>query len=164
VEKCVEQLLPIQWNALLSDAVYAVRGGAVFQVAVLLWPWATLLSLMIFRISMRRARIKPVHVLRCVVYSFDAVFWWGWTWLLISAVLGTLAILHAEWWYWFQQYVLVAQLLWLLFTTYDLIIAYRTYLRFDHPIATVLASQLIVGLLAIVLLLQLYNAREGLTL
>jgi hypothetical protein len=31
--------------------------------------------------------------------------------------------------------------------TYRLAIAYRTYLRFDHPVATVAASQLIVALL-----------------
>jgi hypothetical protein len=34
-----------------------------------LWPWLTLAILMLFRVSMRRKRIKAAHVLRCVVYS-----------------------------------------------------------------------------------------------
>jgi hypothetical protein len=53
------------------------------RVAVILlgllaaWPWATFGTLMIFRVSMRRARVRPVHVLRCVLYSYDAILWLG---------------------------------------------------------------------------------------
>jgi hypothetical protein len=124
-----------------------------------------MLALMIFRISMRRARIKPVHVLRCVVYSFDVVLWFGCAWLLISAGYAVETFLHAEqWWPWMYPAILFLQAGWPLFIIYDLIVAYRLYLRFDHPIATVLASQLIVGLLTMVVLLQLYNARMGFNL
>src|SRR5205823_2316244 len=40
-------------------------------IMYLLWPWLTLFSLLIFRISLRQAQILPVHVVRCVVYSSD---------------------------------------------------------------------------------------------
>ena len=42
----------------------------LLYVLVPLWPILTFAALMVFQVSMRRKRLKPVHVLRCVVYSF----------------------------------------------------------------------------------------------
>ena len=58
---------------------YDVLLNAAFWALVVcsLWTWMTLLAFQVFRISMRRARVKPVHVLRCVVYSFDIGAWLG---------------------------------------------------------------------------------------
>ena len=144
--------------------------GALNGVAfvVLAWPWLTFLTLLLFRFSMRRARIRPVHVLRCVVYGFDAVLWAG---LAAAAVAGW--VLWAQQgltrgppggtsdWLWglLDAYTrdpvagtaLAAAALLLPFMAWRLIVAYRQYLRFDHAAATVLASQLIVLLAFLVL-------------
>ncbi len=38
---------------------------------IIAWPIMTLLSLMIFQVSMRRAKVRFNHILRCVLYSAD---------------------------------------------------------------------------------------------
>ena len=63
-----------------SELLYVTGRGYMYMlwwVWGCLWPWLTFLSLMVFRISMRRARVKSVHVLRCVLYSADGVIWAG---------------------------------------------------------------------------------------
>lgn len=141
-------------------------GLAPIVVLVLLaWPWLTVGALLIFQISIRRARIKAVHVLRCVLYSFDipscalillagiGVAWWACAWLPLS------------YWYrgsadpYFDSMCLFVAA-WLAVGTYRLYIAYRRYLRFHQPLATVIVSQILVfmGCLAAV---QLYDPRVG---
>jgi len=174
---------------------------------ILGWPVATLMTLMIFRASMRRAKARTIHVARCVVYSADAILWLG----LITALLRpnqllltlsplffyvtavTLAVLRVLSFtmpqgmrrgrllrpvlltadlilftalYASIRSLLIAQfdssgsfavsfhgdvpallaLACLIFGTVKLIAAYKIYLQFDHPIATVLASQVMVAL------------------
>ena len=46
-------------------------GPEVLALMLLAWPWLTLAALLVFRISMRRARLKATHVLRCVLYAGD---------------------------------------------------------------------------------------------
>jgi hypothetical protein len=46
---------------------------AIVGLLYIFWPWMTFAMLMIFRISMRRARIRTPHVERCVIYSFDVL-------------------------------------------------------------------------------------------
>src|SRR4051794_13361639 len=60
------------------------RGFLLWWAWGFLWPWLTFLALMVFRISMRRARVKSVHVLRCVLYSADALLWAGLSLFLIA--------------------------------------------------------------------------------
>lgn len=119
----------------------------------LLWPAATYVVLNVFQISMARARIKPVHVLRCVTYSADALFWTG---LLVTVVLivasapiaqgvesnGIAALI-----------AIGAYLLTIPVFVYRLMLAYRLYLQFDHPRTTVLTAQFIVALAAVIVLL-----------
>jgi hypothetical protein len=115
------------------------------------WPWFTLVALQVFQASMRRARVRPVHVLRAVVYACDA----AWLLVAIAVVAGALVAdpqhrftwgLHST-----GQSVAAAALVFATFTTWRLAAAYRHYLRFDHPLATVVASQVIVVLLVMVL-------------
>jgi hypothetical protein len=47
------------------------------SLVLLAWPWMTFATLMIFRISMRRARVRTIHVLRCVLYTYDLAVWIG---------------------------------------------------------------------------------------
>ena len=131
----------------LSGAESVVNAFVYF----VLWAAVTYLALLVFRISMRRARIRPVHVARCVVYSFDAVFWAGAT-LFVAAGSTLLVELldtgygpfemmdYAPTWLTLLTFLLVLHI------PYRLCAAYRVYLRFDHPVLTVLASQLIAGL------------------
>ncbi|HEX2972058.1 MAG TPA: hypothetical protein VHP11_06980 [Tepidisphaeraceae bacterium] len=119
--------------------------------ASLLWPPTTLALLMIFQASMHKARIKSSHVLRCVIYSADATFWvapllaagtWG-----AASYRGPIAM--SEWVCWACIAIVPAMHL---LMTYRLTMAYRLYLRFQHPTTTVLATQLIVALIVLIIL------------
>jgi hypothetical protein len=155
----------------------------MFAIA-LAWPILTLMTLRIFRISMRRARVRSVHVLRCVIYSFDSILWAG-TMLAVGLPLaaivfgsqrpaivfagsmsgairayqpgpaGYLRIYNYSWSA--EPFLVSAHLIFaalLAFSTFRLMFAYRRYLQFHRPRATVLASQLIPLLLAIILALN----------
>jgi hypothetical protein len=121
------------------------------------WAAVTFLSLLVFRISMRRARIDPVHVARCVVYSFDAVFWVGALGVAAAAV-STLAGLMG---YpgvepvWVAVPIVATPPVLAAVVLYRLDTAYRRYLRFDRPFLTVLASQVITLLVVLNVLLFL---------
>lgn len=112
--------------------------------SVVLWPLATIVSLMVFQASMRRARIRLVHVARAVVYSYDVVLWMTGAMLLVALLkltmnLYTVGLMEVA------SYGAAVILLGIF--SYRLWAAYRYYLRFDRPIATVAASQLIALLL-----------------
>ena len=135
------------WASFLRWATrYDIHGGAMILTALmcLAWPWLTLAALLVFRISMRRARLHWTHVLRCVLYAGDVAFWCAFPLALVAlfALVGntwpTRSPLGEAW-----PLVPVAISLWLI---YRLFTAYRLYLRFDHALATVAASQVMVGL------------------
>jgi hypothetical protein len=100
---------------------------------------------------MRRARIKPVHVARCVVYSFDLLFWAGLLGLagaVVAAVVDLDGNDDLVLWVALNFMPVIAALL-VLLVPYRLWAAYRFYLRFERPLLTVLASQ-VIALLVIV--------------
>jgi len=118
-------------------------------VPLAIWPWLTFLSLLVFQQSMRRAKLRPAHVLRCTIYCADASIW------CLLAVLA-LAIVHA-------MYCVLARpsatsgifrwqiIEWLgmllaILRIDRLAVAYKRYLHFRHPLATVLLSQVMVWL------------------
>jgi hypothetical protein len=113
-----------------------------------LWPWLTLATLMIFRASMRRARVKTAHVLRCALYSCDigvmlvplaAAIGYRGAYVFVPA-LGGMGI----------DYRMLAAVVFAAYTGYRLSAAYALYMRFDRPAATAAASQGIVLLLVLV--------------
>ncbi|HZL34456.1 MAG TPA: hypothetical protein VFC78_04040 [Tepidisphaeraceae bacterium] len=119
----------------------------VMAAVIVAWPCITFLALMVFQISMRRAKVRPIHVLRCVIYSSSAMFWAGLASLaweaalfasLIALGVGRMAI--------YEDFGLFLTIPVGLAFTYCLIVAFRRYLRFSHVIATILCSQLIVFL------------------
>lgn len=131
--------------------------GDVFRAygLVLLWPMLTIAALMIFVVSMRRARIRRVHFLRCVVYSADVFAWPN---LMFGLALG----------YSLTSYLLLDRpignfgTIWactlaaaIPIFVYRLCVAFKRYLRFDHPVATVLATQVIACLSIILIVLIL---------
>jgi hypothetical protein len=118
----------------------------------LLWPWLTFLSLLLYRASLRQARIRSAHVLRCSIYSAD---------LAVLAVLPLYLGLSvwndpyrgADRWRSYyplglavDETIVELGFIMLLLLGYRTWVAYRRYLNFPHAAAAVLASQTIVGL------------------
>jgi len=137
----------------------------VVVVIIICWPWLTVAALMIFQISIKRARLKPVHVMRCVLYSFDVP----------SCALVLLAGVVIGWWavgwlptkYWMRgptngyfETMCALLAISLAMGAYRLHVAYRQYLRFHWPLATVATSQALVFLCCLVGV-QLYNPHLG---
>jgi hypothetical protein len=118
--------------------------------AYVAWPWATIGGLMVFQVSMRRARIRPIHAVRCVLYSFDGGIWIGLGMVLVLSVIawpglqGVKPGLAMFWIYWVPW----AAVGLLAFSVARLGVAYRRYVRMDHAWAVIVSSQLMVGLVA----------------
>jgi len=135
---------PSMWANLRHRLRHDASSINVVAVA-LLWPWMTFATLMLFRASMRRATVKRGHVLRCTLYGCDWTAWFG------GIALWLFTTGFAEQWlpifYPPAAMVILAAALFATYTTYRLGSAYKLYLQFDRPYATVLAAQLIVLLL-----------------
>jgi hypothetical protein len=128
----------------------------------LLWPALLMLTLMIFRVSMRRARVNPVHVMRCVIYSGDFVFWL--TPVLLPAAALLVAVLIG--WAvgrnatdWMPALLTLIFLIYSMVMAYRLAIAFRRYLRFEHAIATIFAVHVIALLVVLVVEVNLSMGR-----
>jgi len=109
----------------------------VFLVLIA-WPWLTLATLLIFQASMRRAKVRMLHVLRCTLHCCDAALWLGV--MAMLAVPWAMAELDLGRYIGFRDAAAAAPLF-ALVMAWRLSAAYRHYLRFDHPMATAAASQ-----------------------
>ncbi|MGQ9649481.1 MAG: hypothetical protein ACUVXJ_05185 [Phycisphaerae bacterium] len=137
------------WDFLLSLTGQCEQAEMLLSMAVLVlfaWPLLTLVSLKVFRWSMRRAKVNKVHVARCVLYSFDMIPP-ALTMLLVLLLLIGQAISDSDTG-WHEPFLLFLPFLSVMFCIRRLYYAYVRYLRFDRPFLTVLASQIMV-LLAI---------------
>jgi hypothetical protein len=167
IDNYLDAYYPIAWPALFAYVFryYSPVACALPAAVASVWPWATLAGLLIFQISMRRARVRRPHILRCICYSADVGFWLG---LLMIPTAFALALLwpagvlgpprtsttlsRLEWWICLGG---------LLVFSARLIVAYRQYLRFPRSIWVVLAAQVIGGLLVLNLfILALALTRE----
>ncbi len=148
---------PMPWQWFFWQRVFTDPGGrsndgpnvpSGIEWAMLLasWPWLTLICLYIFRISMRQAKIRMVHLLRAVVYCTDFGLLFSMVFLILYFAGTTLSD---------GSLCLCSALLCSAITTYRLTIAFRKYLRVHLPFATVLASQIIAVLAVFVLLVQI---------
>jgi len=118
------------------------------------WPWLTFATLMIFAASMRRAKVRASHVVRCVVYCGDFSAWLV-PLVLVGYVLAeTYSTRLSRELPSARSFVVLAAVALPLYTAYRLTKAYRLYLRFDHPRATAGSSQLIVWLVVVIVLLN----------
>ena len=161
---------PVPWSPAFARQVVAMvdldvaPDRAAAAVVAATWPWLSLAALMLFQMSMRRAKVSPAHVLRAAVYGCD----FG----LMICITAAVVFSPAEVGYprLLRGPFLGSQLpsgpfpprdmplLLVLATcglvaTYRLAVAYRLYLRFDRPLLTVAASQVIVLLLVLLALL-----------
>ena len=141
------------------------RSPALFRLLVLngimlLWPTATLAALMIFQISLRRAHLRRVHLVRCIVYCADVIVWGNLLLIALAAgyVLRALLTAPAPRGDPVHLYAVAAALLaiaMLPIFIYRMIVALKEYLRFDRPISTIVATQIIVLLLTASVLVNL---------
>jgi hypothetical protein len=128
------------------------------EVAILIaWPWLTALALMIFQTSMRQAKIRVVHVFRCIVYSADC--------MIPAAIVAFISLVAAKASAAFQLLELASLCLqasifvWLIIIplfAYRMVVAYGHYLRFPHVAATILATQIIVALFTLTAMCLIY--------
>lgn len=138
----------------LPDTSYA-EATLILTAALLVLPLVTFCYLVaIFWISMHHARVRPAHVFRCVVYSYGFVTP---TWLVVlGAVLlnatGPWAGQFNEGLLFLMAYGALA--VWLVHA-WQLYIAYKRYMRFNAPFATIFALELIVGLSFLVIFLRI---------
>jgi hypothetical protein len=129
------------WRDFRSEPHALVNSEAI--VCFLLLPWMTALSLMLFQATMRRARVRGDHVLRCCLYSFDGGWWFG----LLTAGSCAATIADALWNSNAPRFVkflpvvlgLIAAAL-LVSGIVKLLFAYRMYMRFPHAITTVMLA------------------------
>ena len=151
-----ERHLPRTWSGTwIADWLRRYDVAAALAVPVLYAAWLalTLATLLMFAASMRRAKVRPVHVARCAVYCCDAALWL--TPLVTLAAFALARRVQFRGLLDRQVALLLAGPMLAAYTTYRLWAAYRLYMRFDRPFATALASQVVVTLLVIVALLNL---------
>ena len=148
-----QSYLDYEWPLLPNPRVawqvfdhYQYAPMRMIPIVAISWPWLTLGALLLFQASLRRAQIRTIHVLRCILYSADAI---------VLAPIALLIWSCGENLYQPRGYFDVREFITLMLPalfvllTYRLWIAYRTYLRFRHAFATVLASQVMVALLVL---------------
>lgn len=126
----------------------------------LFWPFATLASLLVFRRTIRQARIGFGHVARVIIYSGDVFAFMIPVLVLMSALAAAEWLLVREAVYaapypvnrlflmlpGVDDVAFASAVLLLLVAGWRLWRAHRLYLAFPHAAATVLASQVIVWL------------------
>lgn len=129
------------WTETLDDCLdHGLFAGAL---TLLLWPWLTMLFLLIFVESMRKAKINKRHLLRVIVYGTD----FGFVMILPLLLSNGLRFRNGS--------PMLIALLCGAFALYRLTIAYKRYLRFHMPFATVLSSQIIVTMIFLIVYLRL---------
>ena len=126
----------------IEERVFRRTGAALF--APVAWVLLTAAGMMIFQFSMRRARVRPIHALRCVFYSADVLVWVN---LVLTVTLAGILYfdIAGSNLPWSDQY---GESLWELlllaaFFVFNIrmVVAARRYLRFDHAVATVMVTQ-----------------------
>jgi hypothetical protein len=149
------QMNPTSIPVILRDKLgrpHQRDGFCVTLVLPIAWPWLTFVTLMIFPFTMRRVGVRPVHALRCVLYSMDTPFWIGVLIIAISAGQAAAAVFSGapyepiE----FLNSWGVVILLMVLVGCWRLWRAYKFYMQFDHALATVLVAQFIVFLVVMI--------------
>jgi len=156
------QVFAPTWRVFASTArdalamAWAVGGARDFLLAMgcyAVWATSTFGALLVFRVSMRRARIRPAHVGRCVVYSFDLGVWFGVAGVAWGLYNSFVAIVQRPGPASFQDELPFRIIgffgLSVGVVTVRLAQAYRLYMRFDHAGWTVVAAQVIALLAAL---------------
>lgn len=161
--------LSTPWITRLRLGAQEMRWSGVVASVVLfaLFPWFNFLALLVFQQSIRRARVRPVQVLRCAIYCGDLTLFFAFGLIVMLAVVdprdGLQTVGHP-----LKSFFLggsaddygrplliilgTGVLAMVLLNSTRLWVAYRAYLRFERALALVVASQ-IVAFLAIIAVL-----------
>lgn len=146
---------PVEWPSVLrfvltyGENLVSLASPAAIFIA---WPWLSLFGLFLFQISMRRARIRRAHVMRCVCYSSDIGCWLGSTFGF--GILGAASLWSSRTPGLFLGMVNLEMLgcfMAILIFAYRLVVAYRSYLRFPRSLWVILAAQTITFLIFFIL-------------
>lgn len=158
VQAYLDSYYPDDVSSVLVQRARAISAEDVIYPGgvVVLWPVVSVATLMLFALSMRRSRIRGIHVVRCVVYSADLMVWMSFLpWFVLpleyNVVMSrgfAISVLHSVW-------AALVLLLGLVLFTLRLSAAYRHYLRFDRPYLTVMASQFVALLVVLNITLPL---------
>jgi len=145
--------LPVSPFGVIWNYVWHFGVVLVAQILPIFLPWIIALSLSLFQWSMMRIGIRPQHVLRCAIYSCDALLWIAAIAMLVLVVerlipmpplpIGTLTN---------ATLAVLPILLLTVIASYRLVISYRVYMRFDRPVLTIVACQTIVLFIVVNLL------------
>lgn len=122
-------------------------GLLIFLGLSLSWPWVSLLSLLVFQASMRKRKIRVMHVLRCVIYASEVMcigvilfsLHFGWRFFSGASVINPEPV--------FAQLSLLTMLSLVILGSIRLASAYKHYLQMDRPVMVIMASQIIVVLI-----------------
>jgi hypothetical protein len=126
-----------------ATITYAGTLSAPMWLVTFLWPLISAASFFVYQFSMFRAKVREIHVLRCVLYSADIAMWAGLALPLLAAPLTFLTMPRGLASRGSEMLILWVPLLaWLIFA-YRLCRALKLYLRFSHVIAMVVFGQII---------------------
>jgi len=110
-----------------------------------LMPVASALTLQIFRQSMRKARVNPVHAWRCGINAGDVIVWNG-IWQTAMVLMFGASPIPSEMDL-AMAFMTGGIAIVFFFNTWRLCLAYRRYMQFRDAVETILASELILLLL-----------------
>lgn len=123
------------------DSLFDDEPGAFWLF--LLWPWLIFSSLLIFRWSMRRAKVGTKHVLRCVVYAHDTMLLTSVGAIAVWAAYA--AMMATDVWPYDRDLIRTLSATWVvlmiggyLLAMIRLLRAYQLYMRFDHVVSMLL--------------------------
>jgi hypothetical protein len=149
IEACCRKVFPTSiWSITWRWFPFKPRSSLrlwMLPVVPVVWSWLSFAILMSFRLSIRQARVRPTHVLRCVLYSTNLPFWFA-LFILVCSVAQLALNLYG---FPARVYDLYLQACYLpgLVLFYALIIFWRLrqaldlYLRFPRPDAVAAAAQ-----------------------
>jgi hypothetical protein len=129
--------------SILTDSLWLGRPAEQlvigYVIATVSLPVAMYLLLMIFQWTMRRVRVRRMHVIRCIVYGADVLVWPVIPLCVLVCAAG-FAFAWSEALAWAM--IVIFPVVWGVMA-WRLGHAYQNYLRFDHPWATIGSVQII---------------------
>ncbi len=122
------------------------------------WCFFTFASLLVFQQSMRRCKVRTLHVFRVCVYAIFGV-----APLATAAFSTTGAVLRGFRLFWFDgaQIATVALPLVMGFGAWSVAVGYRRYIRMPHSIGVVIAAQIVALLASAITCMLLFISLGG---
>ncbi len=140
----------------------AIQINVMVLSVLLFWPWCAAGIMLLFRGSMRRSSVRPIHLLRITIYSADIFVWIALLGILIypaQLIINQLAPGRLGFYVGGVPLLMwlpvLAPFLGLLILTYRLGVAIGKYLRFRHAMAMAISVQIILALLILLIFQKL---------